>query len=183
MNEKPNIDYANLPYLSREGIQSEGNNRFLTRTLFLESSPGDKQHMSLWCLSEHEIYVPTENRWVPSAWLAYINAESEYDALMKICGNIRQWEAIKLCTWFKPYYEQWVEEQECLQELEVRRALLEGIRSGKAGYTAAAKQLMQMIQGKKSGRPKKRAYQDRSKKEDAVDKDAGRVAHLFGTND
>lgn len=179
-DEKPEIDYANLPYMSREGVQAEGNFKFLTRSLFLESAPDDKQHLSIWCLSEHEIWVPTEERWLPSAWMAYINAKSEYDALMKICGNIRQWEALKKCHWFAPYYEQWTEEQSCIQRDMVKTALIEGVESGGSGYTAAAKQVLQMIDGKQSGRPKKKKEDDSQHKASKVQNDSERVAHLFG---
>lgn len=154
--ERPIIDYANLPYLPREGIQTPGNNAWATRSLFLETSREEDETKALWCLSEHEVFA--HGRWYPSAWMAYIHAADEYDALRKICGNVKQWDHIKkfLDKWRAGMFSMWCAEQAYVQRSVLKQRLLDGAFSEGPGYTAAIKMLLQMIDGPKQvGRPKK----------------------------
>lgn len=156
-NERPIIDYANLPYLPREGIQAAGNNQYLTRSLFIETANTEElKAKAMWTMAEHEVYA--YGRWFPSAWMAYIHATDEYDALRKICGNVRQWEHIKeMFATVKRLHtlEAWEAEQKYLQRSRIRNALEKTATvPGAPGQTAAAKQLLAMIDGpKKRGRP------------------------------
>ncbi len=172
--ERPTIDYCNLPYLPREGIQTEGNNAYVTRSLFLETAKTSHEEGALWCLSEHEIYA--HGRWYPSAWMAYIYATDEYDALRKICGNVKQWELIKefLAKYRVGMFEAWQLEQNFVQKSKIRETLIRGATSGMPGYTAAAKLVLAMLDGPaKRGRPKKVEEQKPADKD--TDEDAARV--------
>ena len=172
--ERPEIDYRNLPHLPREGVQTAGNNAYATRSLFLETAKPDHEKQALWCLSEHEIFA--HGRWYPSAWMAFIYATDEYDALRKICGNVKQWELIKafLDKWRKGVYDSWVMEQGYVQKSCIRQTLLQGALSGDPGYTAAARMVLQMLDGPgKVGRPKKEDGE--APKDAGVSDDANRI--------
>jgi hypothetical protein len=178
--ERPDFDYPNMPYLPREGFQSKGNNKYATRAMFLETAEEAMKPFAPWCLSEHEIFA--YGRWYPSAWMVYIHATDEYDALRKICGNVRQWERIKAMKAPKDFSKvlaDWHAEWAYLQKAGIRKTLLDNALAGAAGYTTAAKMLLAMIDGKNPvGRPKK----EKVKVEDAgdVDADHERVVQLFG---
>ncbi|MDY0087128.1 MAG: hypothetical protein RBS78_01020 [Coriobacteriia bacterium] len=169
MSERPVIDYAALPYLPREGVQAAGNNQYLTRSLFLETaSTKEQEALALWTMSEHEVFA--NGKWYPSAWMVYIHATDEYDALRKICGNVRQWEHIK--AMFEKVgrahiLEAWEAEQRYLQKSRVRAALEKtAIVPGAPGQTAAAKMLLAMVEGKGRGpgRPKQEKPNPESEK-------------------
>lgn len=155
--DRPTIDYPNLPYLPREGIQTAGNNHYATRSLFIETAPTDEvKAKALWTMAEHEVYA--YGRWFPSAWMVYIHAVDEYDALRKLCGNVRQWEHVKAMfpkVGRGHILEAWEAEQRYLQRSRIRGALEKtAVVPGAPGQTAAAKQLLSMIDGPaKRGRP------------------------------
>lgn len=177
---RPDFDYPNMPYLAREGIQSKGNNKYATRALFLETAERDMKPQALWCLAEHEIFA--YGRWFPSAWMVYIYATDEYDALRKLCGNVRQWEHIKAMTQpkvFANHLEKWQAEQAYLQKAMIRKTLLDNAIAGAPGYTTAAKMLLSMVEGKNPvGRPKKvKPVKDETTD---VEADYDRVVNLFG---
>lgn len=159
--ERPIINYAELPYLPRDGIQTPGNNKWATRSLFLETAEVEWEPGAMWCLSEHEIFA--HGRWYPSAWMIYIHATDEYDALRKICGNVRQWEAIKRMhvharkgSFEDTILADWQAEQAHLQRSALKLALMDGVQKMGPGYTTAARTLLQIIDGGKPvGRPKK----------------------------
>lgn len=155
--DRPIIDYANLPHLPREGIQPAANYKYATRSLFLETAPEDKKPDAMWCLAEHEVYA--YGKWYPSAWMAYIYATDEYDALRKICGNVRQWEHIKAMfvrVGRTGLLDAWQAEQAYRQRTILREKLTQGVISMAPGYTTAAKILLQLIDAPaKRGRPKK----------------------------
>jgi hypothetical protein len=175
----PDYDYANMPFLPREGVQSKGNNKYATRSMFLETAREQDKPNAMWCLAEHEIYA--YDRWYPSAWMVYINAVDEYDALRKLCGNVRQWEhikAMKLPKDFSRILENWTAEWAYLQKASIRKTLLDNCLAGAPGYTTGAKMLLAMLDGKNPvGRPKK----EKPKVDDTagVDADHERVVTLF----
>ncbi len=174
---RPEIDYAKMPYLPREGIQTAGNNHYATRSLFLETSDAENKPKARWVLSEHEVFA--YGFWVPSAWMVYLHADDEYDALRKICGNVRQWDCIKamILPGRGPFSEVilplWHQEQAMMQRSRIKNTLTTGALSGGPGYTAAAKMLLQMVDAPPKGRPKKEKAAP--KVEDAVAADASRV--------
>lgn len=180
--ERPMIDYENLPYLPREGIQAAGNNKFATRSLFLETANPEHKADAPWCLSEHEIYA--FGRWYPSAWMAYIHATDEYDALRKICGNVRQWEAVKKMTQPKDFtviLENWKLEQAYMQKSKMRDTLYRHAVSGGKGFSASARLVLQMIDGQKPmGRPKKEKPAADKETPSRVGEDHDRLVELFG---
>lgn len=156
--ERPDFDYVNMPHLPREGVQAAGNNKFRTKSLFLETCPADKIADVMWCLSEHEVYCNRTNRWLPSACMVYINAADEYDALRKIVGSVRHWEVLKGWTLpnqnkFIDILEGWRIEQAYIQTSAIKATLLE-IATSK-GDVSASRTLLQLINGKPPGRPRK----------------------------
>jgi len=149
-------DYINWPYQPREGFQAEGNGKYLTKSLFLERAKDDMQHLARYVLREHEVWVPTEQRWVPSAWLIYIYSSNEYDAMRKLVGNPHQWEALKKSAWFPYWFDQWQAEHALLQASLIQQNLMETMKAGGAGSVSAAKQLSDMLGiTKPKGRPRK----------------------------
>lgn len=177
---RPEYDYINWPHAPREGYQDKGNNKFLTRGLFLETAKPENEKDAVWCLSEHEVFA--HGRWYPSAWMVYIHAVDEYDALRKICGNVRQWERIKEMRQPKDFsliLEDWQAEQAMIQKAALRTTMLNHCKLGEPGYTAAAKMVLAMIDGKAPrGRPVK-AKAPSTGGSIEVDDDHERVAELF----
>ena len=175
--DRPEIDYANLPYLPREGIQAGGSHRYLTRSLFLETAPEANKPEALWTMAEHEVFA--FDRWIPSAWMVYIHATDEYDALRKLCGNVRQWEHIK--GMFEKVgrlhiLESWQMEQAAYQRSKLRETLLKTATTpGGSGSTAATKMLLQLIEAPQRGRPKKKKE---SEPPSAVEEAAQRVVNF-----
>lgn len=177
----PVFDYVNWPHAPRTGYQDPGNNKFLTRALFLETAKPEHEAEAVWCLSEHEVFA--HGKWYPSAWMAYIHSVDEYDALRKICGNVRQWERIKQMRVprdFSALLQDWQMEQAMMQRAALRQTMLKHCATGDPGYTAAAKMVLAMIDGpSKVGRPKKASAPDDAKVVPEVDEDHSRVVQLF----
>lgn len=169
--ERPIIDYANLPYLPRCGITGDSESNFITRSLFLETAHPGYEDKAIWCLSEQEIYA--NGKWYPSAWMAYIYSIDEYDAIRKICGNVRQWHLIE--RMFKSVNKEhilqgWRDEQAMVQRSRLRELLVSEAESGGKGTVTAVKALLPMIDVPKGrGRPvKKKAKEDKTSAEAAA---------------
>lgn len=162
------IDYNNIPPQPRKGIKGEINNKFYTRGLFYEQA--EDKDTALFALEDDEI--EHNGKTLPCAALIYIYSKSEYDAMRKICGNMKQWELLKTLPWFAPVYERWKEEQNCVQRDIVKDKLLSTIKAGNSQSVAAARQLIQMIDGKQSGRPEKK------KSANPIEEDYQRVVAL-----
>lgn len=175
--EKPEFDYPHWSYQSREGIQSAGNYKYMTDSLFIERAPDPKT--ALYTMDEHERYVPELGKWLPSAWLIYIHATDEYDALRKLVGNVRHWETLKVVPWFASKLEQWQAEHAYLQRSLIRDALMSKLQF--KGDVAAGRTLLQMIDNTlgAKGRPKKEKPDNGPSAADLA-ADGERVAHLFG---
>lgn len=180
MSERLHIDYTQLPYLPREGIQTKGNNKFMTKSLFLESADEEDKPKAVWTLAEHE--VEAYGRWYPSAWMAYIHATDEYDALRKIVGNVRHWEALKKWTnkkngvKFIDLLADWQLEQAHIQRSQLRAALT--VSAIQDGSTAAARTLLQMLDKQPVGRPTKPKAEEPGIPQDTIDSDHARVVAL-----
>lgn len=179
---RPQIDYPNLSFLPREGVQAEGNNHYITRGLFIETAPTEEgKKAALWTLAEHEVYA--YGRWYPSAWMAYIHAVDEYDAARKICGNLRQWEHIlKMLSIRRPHIlDSWRTEQAYLQRSVLRQALMNTAVSGGPGAMGAVKTLLQVIDkpmnpvGRPSSKTKPKPEEKEKEMQSAVEEDAARI--------
>lgn len=176
---KPPFNYVGMPHLPRSGFQIGQQCHYATKGLFLETATPEYVETAPWTLAEEAQFA--HNRWYPSAWMIYIYASDEYDALRKLCGSVKQWEKVSSMymngsssTFEELMLRHWRTEQTQMQRLALKTTLTEGALSGKAGYTSAAKMLLQMIDAPARGRPKK----DRSKKKDddaAVSADVSRV--------
>lgn len=160
---------------------STGNFRLLTRSLFVEECPeGEEKHI-LWSLSDTEVWEPKTKRWVPSACLVYIHADDEYDAMRKLVGSAKQWDALKACKWFNTHLDQWKTEQVYMQKSAIRAELLRGALSGGPGYVSAARTFLDMLEGSskgKVGRPKKDKEPSKSPTTQ-VDDDHARIVNLY----
>lgn len=186
MNTPVVFNYKEFPHLKREGILSEGNNKFMTLSLFLETCPKGKEKEVRWCLSESEQYCEVTERWIPSAWMCFIFADNEYDAMRKIVGNVRQWEQLKSLKWFKEKYALWEEERQMMQTSTIQQSLILTVQSGGAGSVSAAKMLMEQFttgEKKKVGRPTKQKTQSEEEKEQdaesaSVNSDMARVLDM-----
>ena len=175
----PLFDYESMPYLPREGVQSEGNNRYVTVGLFLETAHENRMEHVKWCLSEHPIFCPALNRWIPSAWELYLSSKDEYDAMRKMVGNIHQWETLKKLDWFKVKLEMWQAEHSMKQRMTIRDALMRKVYEGGSGDVAAAKLLLEKFDTspeplKKRGRPAKQR-EEAEQPSAEIDDDMSRV--------
>lgn len=172
------FDYRKFPHLSREGILADTNNKFRTVSLFLETCPKGSEHEVMWCLSETEQYCEVTQRWIPSAWMVYIYADNEYDAMRKIVGNVRQWETLTKLKWFKEKYSMWVQEQQMMQKSVIKSALMLTVLSGANGTVSAAKMLMDQFGtnvAKGAGRP---SPKEKPEANDDVQDDFERIVPL-----
>lgn len=181
MDTKPHFNYAEFPHLSREGILSEGNSKFRTVSLFLETCPKGKEDEVLWCLSETEQWCEASDRWVPSAWMCYLYADNEYDAMRKIVGNIRQWEILKELKWFKEKFAMWEAEQDMMIKSNIKSALAGIVTAGAQGSTGAAKMLLDYFGTtvkKGKGRPVKEKEDNTTPEDKDVNDDLARITPL-----
>ncbi len=151
----PKWDYATWPYAPREGIQSEGNNRYITQALFLETAREGQMKYVRYVLDDHDIYCPDLGRWIPSARLVYIHAADEYEAIRKLVGNLQHWERLLDLPALADVIDDWRAEQKHIQRLHIKEMLTETLDRGEQGSVTAARTLLQMIDKNPVGRPKK----------------------------
>lgn len=179
----PLFDYANWPYSPRTGYQDPKNNKYLTRSLFVETCHNHQIEKARYMLGEHDLYIPAREETLPSAWLIYIHADDEYDAMRKLVGNPHQWEALKNTEWFPKWLDQWEAERKMKVASELRTNLSSIVRRGEGGATAAAKLIMDLDSLKTApvakGRPRKETI-DPGPGEDEVEKDAQRLRLIGG---
>lgn len=164
----PAWDHAKWPYGPRDGIQSEGNYKYITKGLFLETCDGDHKHVR-YCLDDHDLYVPEMGKWIPSARLIYIHALDEYDAARKLVGNLTHWERLFVLAKFEALIEEWRIEQAHIQRLALRELLTSTAKSGQQGSVTAIRTLLQMIDKQPVGRPKKEKPQPKALPEEGAD--------------
>lgn len=141
----------NLPKPPRTGYRASTNRNFRTRSLFVETHDGtDEKEPPVWSLSP-------EDGDYPSAHQVFINSTDEYDAALKIVGNVEQWERLCELKWFSEYVELWRREQVMLQKSRVRAALFDVLEMEMGSkVVGAATRLLAELNGKGSvGRPKK----------------------------
>lgn len=184
--EQPYFDYANWPHSPRTGYQDPRNNKYLTRSLFVETCHNSQIHKARYMLGEHDLYIPAREEWLPSAWLIYIHAEDEYDAMRKLVGNPHQWETLKNTDWFPRWLDQWEAERKMFVASKLRTNLQGIINRGEGGATSAAKLIMQLddlqTAPARRGRPKKESI-DPGPGEDEVAKDAARLKLVGGKSE
>lgn len=139
-----------------------------TRTIFFETSNPDlrDKYPPRFTL-KLEAHKPDDwHEELPSAYQVYMNANSEYEAAIQICGNFKDWEILCRTKWFMKgrlapavtHYglEMWREHKR-LKDID------EQIRNLKTkaenGDTAAAKAVIQLLKEAekttKAGRPQK----------------------------
>lgn len=166
--EQPKFDYRSMPHLHRLGQwTTSGNYKMLTQSLFVEKCPDGLEEYTLWTLKEDAVYSKKHGKWFPSAWLVFINADDEYDAAMKIVGNLKQWELLKSLKWFDNYYQNWYEEWRILTLNTMRNNLMDTALNGSAGAVTAARTIIQLLDQKNpTGRPKKVKEPDKSEGEE-----------------
>lgn len=148
------FNYYAMPDLSRDGIKSS-QGKFLTIGLFAETALPDAQTPPHFCLGENEVYHEPTGRWLPSAYLTYLACKSEYEAMRKIVGSIRQWEMLKKLAWFQECLSEWRYEQAEIQKAKAKEVLLDQIAEGNL---QAAKALFAQLEKESKppvGRPAK----------------------------
>lgn len=177
---KPAFDYVRWPYSPREGYQAEGNFRYLTASLFLETAPEDKYPLVRYCLTEHEVYVPVLGKWLPSARLIYTHAIDEYDAMRKLVGNPNHWERVLALPRIATLIDDWRAEQTHMQRLVIREALWATMATQPKSTVSAAKALLQMIDSKAYSKAKHRRGTKAAEppSETAVEEDHNRVVSI-----
>lgn len=151
----PGWKYAEWPYAPREGIQSQGNKHYITKSLFLETCRPEHLAFVRYVLDDHDVYSTEHNKWVPSARLIYVHAIDEYDAARKLVGNLAHWERLFDMKEFAALIDEWRAEQKQMQKLQLRALLLATAATGQQGSVTAIRTLLQMIDKSAVGRPKK----------------------------
>lgn len=151
--EPVSFDYSELPTLPREGVKGDGNSRYLTLALFLETCPDGQEHYIKWCFADSEKISPITGKVYPSAWRAFVESRSEYDAMRKLVGSLDQWEHLKKQHWFLHNFRKWSSELDMKNRSEIKTALVETIRGGGGGAVTAAKMLLAEFPEDNSPRP------------------------------
>lgn len=154
MKDRPKFDYASWPMAPAEGFKSEGNNLWCTQSLFLETtrhSPGGIHPAPLYTLGDVEKWSDEWGIWVPSARMIYVYSSGEFDAMRKLAGSFKGWQALCSLKWFNNELINWQAEWKMREANEARTLL-----KSHAGVTAsAAKALWDDAKGQAKGRPKK----------------------------
>lgn len=145
-------------------------NRFLTQALFLETYKPELGYKPLYSMK------PDENKvGLPSAREIYMTSVDEYDAMMKLVGNIDHWNRLTgvnakgeyQCRWFMLGTDEfdglldWREEMRMRDECFAKAILQEQASNGSI---PAAKALLELTKSKGSvGRPSNKVSQKENK--------------------
>lgn len=143
-----------------QAILKDGGGRFLTQALFLETYRHELSYKPIYTLNHVD-----KKTHLPSARLIYINSTDEYDAALKLVGNIDHWirltgknkEGNYQCNWFmhgNEYFEgvlRWREDMALRDDSFAKMILRE---QAVLGNVSAAKALLEHNKGKSgAGRP------------------------------
>ena len=178
------IDYRDMPELPRSGFKGE-NGKMLTLGLFVETAPTGTEHRAIYTLGEKEVVINGKIK--PSAWMIYINCQSDYEAMRKLVGNPKQWEMLKQLKWFQENLVMWQYEQKQIQKAIIQECLNEVMLESEKGATAvsAAKALLLHIEGKpqpvetpKKTAAKIRAVEVAEKVTDEFEEDVARMGSV-----
>ena len=145
--------YENWPQRDRKAILTDGNNKYPTQGLFIETATNP--NTAIYTLGPEPIFG--EGKTYHSAWMIYVHADDEYDALRKLVGTVKHWEILKRTSFFMPILEEWQKEQGYVQKSRMKKALLLTALAGGPGNVSAARTVLQMVEGSlgAKGRPAK----------------------------
>lgn len=123
------------------------NGRFMTRQIFVEHCDKEKKDLPpLYTLKQ-------EDGEYPSAYKIYMESVDEYDAAIKLVGNLTRWEYLSKGVLFEPHLETWRRHMKLRDESMAKKVLLDNVEKGQ---TTAANSLKSWDKAKKTkGRPKK----------------------------
>ena len=134
-------------------------NRFAVRALFWEMSTPDTRAKlpPLFTLKMEAAHG------LPSAYQVYMDSVDEYDAAMKIAGNMKNWRKLCNCAWFMDGsvevshegLKQWREDMEARDKSKAKAQLLEKALEG----SVQAVTKIYGIEGKKPKKTAKKASQ------------------------
>ena len=140
--------------------------KFCNRAIFREtSSPEDrKNHSPIWTLKQFPYYDEEQGKELPSAYALYMSCTDEYEAALQIAGNMKNWDVLVACHWFRegtPAYGHqgllsWREHMEARDASVAKKVLL---ANAKSGDTTAAKAILaetKKVKKTSVGRPKKK---------------------------
>lgn len=150
----PDFDYKNWPCSPSEGYKTEGNNAWATQSLFLETTrfkPGGRHPAPLYTLADTAKWSEEWGVWLPSARMIYVFSQGEYDAMRKLVGAFKNWQALKALKWFCDELSNWEAEWKMREACEARVML----KVHSLENAAAAKALWVEAKAKDVGRPKK----------------------------
>lgn len=133
--------------------------RYLTQALFYETARPDTPYQAIYCMGESK-------KGLPSARDIYLESIDEYDAALKLVGDLGHWRRLTSqnergeysCNWFMMGTEafegllQWREDMRLRDESMAKARLME---QSDLGNVTAAKALMEASKVKNNaGRPK-----------------------------
>lgn len=129
----------------------DSRNRWLTKSLFLETRDNDATYPALYTLS-------TRGHQLPCLGEIYVDLEDieEHEFANAHLGGWEHWQVLKNKEWFEPYYNMWRSELEAKLKSKAFSALNDMVAAGGATGLAAAKWLAEEgWKSKKRGRPSK----------------------------
>ncbi len=135
----------------------DDNNRFLVRAIFWELSTPERREVipPLYTLKVESAHG------LPSAYQIYMDSVDEYEAGMKIAGNMKNWRALCKSTWFMIGYSEHGHEglRQWRKDMEARDKSLAKIQlkeKAEGGNVAAMTKLYNMSPNKTDNRLKKK---------------------------
>ena len=170
-------DYGNMPELSRDGIKN-AQGKFLTLGLFYETANSESNTPPLWTLGETEVYHEASKKWLPSAYMTYLACNSEYEAMRRIVGCVRQWEMLKKLAWFSEALGDWRYEQAEKQKAQAKQVLMDQIAEGNLQSAKALFALLDKEASPGPGRPKKK--DDKKDEGEDINNDLARIIPIRG---
>ena len=144
------FDYSGWGRAPAKGIRG-GNHNFLMGALFYDVEY--REDLAQYVLSA-EAYQNGEGKWFPSAYQIVVYASDEYDAMLKLVGNMEQWDRLKELEWFATWLERALREQEARLMCAIRQAMIE---KAVMGDNQAARTILAIDKDTKKkpvGRPK-----------------------------
>jgi len=78
------------------------NGKFLVRSIFWEGNSTEerKKYPPLYTLKQAPMYDNKQQKDLPSAYCIYMESVDEYDAAIKLVGNMKNWGLLSTSPWF-----------------------------------------------------------------------------------
>lgn len=166
------FDYSGWKPSPPRGIRG-GNSNYLLGSLFYDQTW--QEDLAVYVMGA-EAYQTPNGKWLPSAYQILLHSSDEYDAMIKLVGNLEQWDRLKDLEWFSKWLERGLREQEARVTSKIRQAMLAKALDGDSASARTVLAIDKEKSKKPVGRPVGKANADTKDKVPQPDAgDAGRL--------